>query len=122
MIPLSLIDPTTRPCASMALHALAYCPRLFYLKRSRASASPTTASSPAGELHAALDADEDGEAVNMELASPALGLTGKVDCLRRRDGSLPPLRTQARPAPPPNGKSPERLALRSPAGRRLRRS
>src|SRR5262249_49648180 len=30
------------------------------------------------------------EAVSLELASDALGLTGKVDCLRRRDGSYLP--------------------------------
>lgn len=42
------------------------------------------------QLHAALAADEDGDAVSVELATPALGLAGKVDCLRRRDGSYLP--------------------------------
>ena len=32
MIPLSTIDPHDPPVRVMALHALAYCPRLFYLE------------------------------------------------------------------------------------------
>src|SRR5205823_9295682 len=42
------------------------------------------------ELHASLAADEEGEALSLELQSETLGLVGKVDCLRRRDGSYIP--------------------------------
>ena len=56
-------------------------------KRSKKSALRTPPSSPAGNLHAALEADEDGETVNLELSQFHPGPVGKVDCLRRRDGS-----------------------------------
>ncbi|MCI0465050.1 MAG: type I-MYXAN CRISPR-associated endonuclease Cas1 [Gemmataceae bacterium] len=35
-------------------------------------------------------ASEDGDSVSIDLTSTSLGLTGKVDCLRRRDGSYLP--------------------------------
>jgi CRISPR-associated protein Cas1 len=72
------------------LHALAYCPRLFYLQEVERIESPDDRVYAGRQLHAALEADEDGESVNLELSSPALGLTGKVDCLRRRDSSYLP--------------------------------
>src|SRR5262249_35456611 len=51
---------------------------------------------------AALAADEEGETVSLELTSPALGLTGKVDCLRRRDGALVPYEhKRGQPCRPP---------------------
>jgi CRISPR-associated protein Cas1 len=71
----------------MALHALAYCPRLFYLEEVEELRVADHRVYAGRELHAALAADEDGEAVSLELTSDRLGLTGKVDCLRRRDGS-----------------------------------
>lgn len=50
-------------------------------------------------LHAALEADEEGESVSLELTSETLGLLGKVDCLRRRDGThLPYEHKRGRPA------------------------
>ncbi len=42
------------------------------------------------ELHTSLEADDDGEQTSLELSSDALGLFGKVDCLRRRDGTYLP--------------------------------
>jgi CRISPR-associated protein Cas1 len=74
----------------MALHALAYCPRLFYLEEVEEIRVADGRVYAGRHLHAALEADEDGEAVSVELASDALGLFGKVDCLRRRDGSYLP--------------------------------
>src|SRR5207249_8452879 len=51
------------------------------------------------ELHASLAAEEDGEAVQIESTSERLGLTGKVDCVRRRDGAyLPYEHKRGRPA------------------------
>jgi CRISPR-associated protein Cas1 len=69
----------------MALHALAYCPRLFYLEEVEEIRVADAAVFAGRQLHAALEADEDGESVSIELSSTTLGLTGKVDCLRRRD-------------------------------------
>jgi CRISPR-associated protein Cas1 len=71
----------------MALHALGYCPRLFYLEEVEQIRVADHAVFAGRQLHAALEADEDGESVSVELTSAHLGLTGKIDCLRRRDGS-----------------------------------
>ncbi|MBA4067655.1 MAG: type I-MYXAN CRISPR-associated endonuclease Cas4/Cas1 [Isosphaera sp.] len=87
----------------MALHALAYCPRLFYLEEVEEIRVADARVFAGRHLHAALAADEDGEAVSVELASDALGLVGKVDCLRRRDGShLPYEHKRGRPARGPD--------------------
>ena len=78
------------PIRVMALHALAYCPRLFYLEEVEEIRVADARVYAGRELHAALAAEEDGEAVQIELTSERLGLTGKIDCLRRRDGAYVP--------------------------------
>src|SRR2546425_13097798 len=90
MTPLPLLDSHAPPVRVMALHALAYCPRLFYLEEVEEIRVADARVYAGRELHAALAADEEGDAVNLELRSDALGLKGKVDCLRRRDGSYLP--------------------------------
>ena len=103
MIPLPLLahDP---PVRVMALHALAYCPRLFYLEEVEEIRVADERVFAGRQLHAALEADEEGEAVSIELTSPALGLTGKVDCLRRREGSyLPYEHKRGQPSRPRGG-------------------
>jgi CRISPR-associated protein Cas1 len=87
MTPLPVIDAHEPPVRVMALHALAYCPRLFYLEEVEELRVADERVFAGRQLHAALEADEEGESVSVELTSPTLGLTGKVDCLRRRDGS-----------------------------------
>jgi CRISPR-associated protein Cas1 len=74
----------------MALHALPYCPHLFYLEEVEEIRVADAAVYAARELHAALAADEEGEGASLELTSPTVGLTGKIDFLRRRDGSYLP--------------------------------
>lgn len=90
MTSLPVLDSDAPPVRVMALHALAYCERLFYLEEVEEIRVADDRVFAGRQLHAALAADEDGEAVSVELASPALGLAGKVDCLRRRDGSYLP--------------------------------
>ncbi|MBI4661752.1 MAG: CRISPR-associated protein Cas4, partial [Verrucomicrobia bacterium] len=90
MLPLPLEDSHVPPIRVMALHALAYCPRLFYLEEVEEIRVADARVYAGRELHASLAADEDGEAVQVELTSEQLGLTGKVDCLRRRDGAYVP--------------------------------
>ena len=70
--------------------ALAYCQRLFYLEEVEEIRVADARVYAGRELHAALEADEDGERTQLELDDPALGLKGKVDALRRRDGSFLP--------------------------------
>ena len=90
MIPLPILDSHTPMMRVESLHAFAYCPRLFYFQEVERIEVPHDRVFAGRQLHAALEADEDGEATRVELTSDALGLTGVVDCLRRRDGSYLP--------------------------------
>ena len=78
------------PLRIISLHDLGYCQRLFYLTEVEGLQAPNADVYAGRELHASLEADEDGERTQLELADPTLGLVGKVDALRRRDGSLLP--------------------------------
>jgi CRISP-associated protein Cas1 len=78
------------PLRVMSLHALAYCPRLFYLEEVEEIRVADARVYAGRELHASLSAGEDGERTQLELADPGMGLVGKVDAIRRRDGSLVP--------------------------------
>src|SRR3954468_20661537 len=78
------------PLRVMALHALEYCQRLFYLEEVEEIRVADARVYAGRELHASLGDGEDGERTELELADPALGLVGKVDAIRRRDGSLLP--------------------------------
>jgi CRISPR-associated protein Cas1 len=73
-----------------SLHALAYCPRLFYLQEIERIENPTDRVYAGRELHAGLEEELDGEQTSIELTSEMLGLMGKVDCVRRRDGTYIP--------------------------------
>jgi CRISPR-associated protein Cas4 len=73
----------------MALHALAYCERLFYLEEVEEIRIADDAVYAGRRLHEELVVDE-GDLVTITLESEASGLKGKVDCLRRRDGRLIP--------------------------------
>lgn len=73
-----------------ALHALAYCERLFYLENVEKIRLVDAAVFAGRRLHVELARDEEGEWHKLDLESEKLGLRGRVDCLRRRDGSLIP--------------------------------
>src|SRR5437667_9268028 len=90
MISLPLLDSHAPPLRVMALHALAYCQRLFYLEEVEEIGVADERVYAGRELHAGLEAEEGGEWTSLELTSDKLGLTGKVDCLKRRDGSYVP--------------------------------
>jgi len=80
------------PLRVMSLHALAYCERLFYLEEVEEIRVADDAVYAGRTLHEELrQAEEErGEWTSVDLASETLGLVGKTDCLRRRDGSLIP--------------------------------
>src|SRR5947209_14336 len=104
MVALPIINADSPPIRVMALHALAYCPRLFYLEEVEEIRVADAAVFAGRELHAGIEAEEDAEWASLELTSPTLGLTGKVDCLRRRDGSfLPYEHKRGQPARPHRG-------------------
>jgi CRISPR-associated protein Cas1 len=76
----------------MALHALAYCPRLFYLdevEEIRVANELVYAGRALHEEIGGLDASAT-ELRNLEVASEQLGLHGKVDAVRTREGELVP--------------------------------
>lgn len=68
----------------MALHALAYCERLFYLEEVEEIRRADAQVYDGRRLHEELEKDE--EAATLELASGTLGLKGKLDGLKRKSG------------------------------------
>jgi CRISP-associated protein Cas1 len=73
-----------------ALHAYAYCPRLFYLEEVEALYTQDAAVFAGRKLHEELEEQEDGEWEDLFLESVELGLRGRVDALRHRDGQVIP--------------------------------
>lgn len=73
-----------------ALHALAYCPRLFYLEEVEELYTQDAAVFAGRRLHVELEKDEGDEWQELVLESEELGLRGKVDALRTRNGQTIP--------------------------------
>lgn len=81
------------PLLSVAsLHALVYCERLFYLEEVE-HIRVANAAVYAGRTHhiEKQESDPEGTLSELEVESAALGLRGRVDVLRRRDGRLIPV-------------------------------
>src|SRR5690606_38539792 len=80
----------------MALHAITYCERLFYLEEVEELYVANDRVYAGRELHESLDTgkardpDERGRPVSFDLECPSLGLVGRVDAVRRRDGQIVP--------------------------------
>lgn len=78
----------TTPLRVMSLHALLYCERLFYLEEVEEIRVADHAVYAGRRLHeevVPLD-DESPERRSFEVGSETLGLVGKVDAVRKRDG------------------------------------
>src|SRR5437762_14335771 len=88
MTSLPVLDSHVPAIRIMALHALAYCERLFYLEEVEELRVADDRVYAGRRLHENLE--EEGELVSVVLESDALGLTGKVDAIRKRDGQLIP--------------------------------
>lgn len=73
-----------------ALHALAYCPRLFYLEEVEELYTQDAAVFAGRRLHTELEKLEDEDWEDLYLVSEELGLRGRVDALRTRDGQTIP--------------------------------
>lgn len=74
-----------------ALHALAYCERLYYLEEVEEIRVADAAVFAGRTLHEELARDEDdGPTERFVLKSEALGLRGQLDAVRRRDGGWIP--------------------------------
>jgi CRISPR-associated protein Cas1 len=72
-----------------ALHALAYCPRLFYLEEVEELYTQDAAVFAGRRLHAELEKQED-EWEELFLTSEELGIRGRLDALRTREGETIP--------------------------------
>ena len=80
------------PIRVMALHALAYCERLFYLEEVEEIRLADAAVYAGRAEHERLrSGGTDGETRSLDLHSERLGLVGRVDAVRRRDGVWIPL-------------------------------
>jgi CRISPR-associated protein Cas1 len=73
-----------------ALHALNYCPRLYYLEEVEQLYTQDAAVFSGRRLHVELEKDEDGDWQQFVLEHEALGLRGRVDALRTRAGQTIP--------------------------------
>src|SRR5258707_14265883 len=102
MISLPVLDSHTPPVRVMALHALAYCERLFYLEEVEEIRVADDRIYAGRELHAGLEAEDDGEWTSIELTSRTFELTGKIDCIRRRDGAYIPYEHKRGPSQVPH--------------------
>lgn len=80
------------PIRVMALHALAYCERLFYLEEVEELRVANDLVYAGRALHAARDGEDPSETEmrDLQVSSEHLGLLGRVDAVRTRDGSLVP--------------------------------
>lgn len=96
----SVHDP---PLRVMALHALVYCERLFYLEEVEEIRVADARVWAGRALHEELD--EADELVQLTLESEVLGIKGKLDAVRTRDGATYPIEhKRGRSAKDDNGK------------------
>jgi CRISPR-associated protein Cas1 len=79
-------SPTIRV---MGLHALIYCERLFYLEEVEEIRVADEAVWAGRVLHEELE--EPAEVVDLTLESSKLGIRGRLDALRKRDGTIFPV-------------------------------
>jgi CRISP-associated protein Cas1 len=89
-LPPEFLQPSAQTIKVSALHAFAYCPRLFYLEEVEALYTQDAAVFAGRKLHEELAEQEEGEWEDLFLESVELGLRGRVDALRQRDGQVIP--------------------------------
>lgn len=93
-MPTMLMDPLVQgdqeSIRVSALHALAYCPRLFYLEEVEELYTQDAAVFAGRRLHVELEKQEGEEWEDLFLESQELGLRGRVDALRTREGQTIP--------------------------------
>lgn len=79
------------PLRVMALHALEYCPRLFYLEEVEETRLADDRVFSGRALHEAMAADDPtGRVREVEVSAEKLGLTGKIDYISRRNKEIVP--------------------------------
>lgn len=73
-----------------SLHALTYCPRLFYLEEVEEQYTQNDAVFAGRRLHVELEQADQGDLESLSMESEELGLRGKVDAIRTKHGQLIP--------------------------------
>lgn len=86
----TVAEPIGNTIRVSALHAFAYCPRLFYLEEVEELYTQDAAVFAGRRLHEEIDKLEDEEWQDLYLEDEHLGLRGRVDALRTRDGQTIP--------------------------------
>lgn len=90
-LPAETTTHNTEPTLKVSsLHAIAYCPRLFYLEEVEELYTQNAAVFAGRRLHAELERQEDEDWEDLFLEDTDLGLRGRVDALRTRDGHTIP--------------------------------
>ncbi|WP_017324517.1 type I-MYXAN CRISPR-associated endonuclease Cas4/Cas1 [Synechococcus sp. PCC 7336] len=87
---LSRISADRETIRVSALHALAYCQRLFYLEEVEELYTQDAAVFAGRRLHVELEKQEGEDWEDWFLESEELGLRGRVDAMRTRDGMVIP--------------------------------
>lgn len=88
--PESLTQPVQDTLRVCALHAFAYCPRLFYLEEVEELYTQDAAVFAGRRLHDEIERKEGEEWQDLYLEDENLGLRGRIDVLRQRDGQTIP--------------------------------
>ncbi|MBF2000788.1 MAG: type I-MYXAN CRISPR-associated endonuclease Cas1 [Synechococcales cyanobacterium M58_A2018_015] len=83
-------EPVQETLRVSSLHALAYCPRLFYLEEVEELYTQDAAVFAGRRLHVEIEKAEGDTYESLTLENEALGLRGKVDALRTRGGQTIP--------------------------------
>ncbi len=86
----TVFDPEEETIRVSALHAYAYCPRLFFLEEVEGLRVADEAVFAGRRLHVELEQTEEGDWEDLWLESEALGLRGRVDALKIRNGQVIP--------------------------------
>lgn len=85
------VIPEVKPTIKVSgLHAIAYCPRLFYLEEVEGLYTQDAAVFAGRRLHVDLEQEEEGDWEDLYLESEDLGIRGRVDALRTRNGETFP--------------------------------
>jgi CRISP-associated protein Cas1 len=89
-VPNTLPDPEEDTIRVSALHAMAYCPRLFYFEEVEGLRVADEAVFAGRRLHVELEKSEEGDWEELWLENDQLGLRGRMDALRTRNGQIIP--------------------------------
>lgn len=88
--PIQTPDPEEETLRVSALHAFAYCQRLFYLEEVEGLRVADEKVYAGRRLHVELEKTEEGTWEDLFLENERLGLRGRVDALRTRSGQVIP--------------------------------